>query len=1087
MTNSPYQYLVKIGFAATGTLGLLVLIGWRMELPLLYRVSEGLAPMQFNNALCFLLLGLSGILTACKKPLAAICISVVGITMAFTTWLQYPLNRNFGIDLLLFNTQEIVPTSNPGRMAPNSALTHVAAFLALILINQGQILSVRIASVLSAIILSSGLISVIGYLIGSEKMFSWGHLTQMAVNTSIGFILAGASMILVIIPQLKTWVEEKSIARFYFWPYLCVFAIAVFLIDMQMPQSVAMGLLYSIVVMSAWFSNFKNSMLVTAAICTVLIILDSILSTEASQIPWLYTRGVAVLSVWTAAFVFHYLRLKSEKLAESEERFRSVFETSGEGILVVDKDMTITMVNSRLNQMFGYTDDELVGQKLEKLIPERYRRDHFEHTSGFAHEGLGTREMGAGKDLFALKKDGSEFPVEIGLSTFYHDDSRFTSANISDISERIATRLELENSIQRLREIEIRFKSIFNNTYQFIGLLRPDGTLVEANQTALDFAGTTMNDIVGKKFWDTPWWAHSKDVQEQMKAAIKQAASGEFVRYDVENLGADGTRLTVDFSLRPITNEEGEVIYLVPEGRDITDRNDLEVKLRTNQKLLQQFVKHTPNAVAMFNTSLEYIVASDAWYRDYGIEGKDIIGVHHYEVFPEIKNLPEWQERHQRALRGETIRSERDSFVREDGSTSWLRYVIQPWMNERDEIGGIIMFTEVITARVELERNLENSEKRFNLAVQGTTAGIWDWVDVNNDKEWWSPRFYQLLGYEPDEIEPSVTTFSSLLHPDDQEMTFKMVDRHFKRRTPFLVEYRLRTKSGKYRWFLGSGQATWDESGVPVRMVGTIIDIHSRKMAEEAEIQHARDLAEKNKELEEFTYVASHDLQEPVRTISSFVELFRETYSEKLDDEALKWLDFMQGASERSQKLIIDLLEYSRIGKARELGCIDVNKLLRNIETDLQASIKKNKARIVYENLPVIDGYETELRLLFQNLIGNGIKFKKPNENPIITIAHTNVDGFHHFTVSDNGIGIEQKYFDKVFVIFRRLHGKSEYEGTGIGLAHCKKVVDLHHGKIWITSTVGHGTSFHFTIPEDLGKTERTPDRTPYQPSKTSP
>lgn len=1072
INGSSYNAIVKIGFGLVGLLASSVLVGWLINVSAFYQLADGLPPMQFNDAICFLLLAAGGLLSVSERRTAAAVISVSGFTISLITLLQYPLGVNFSIDLLFFNTHEIVETANPGRMAPNSALTHVFAFLTLMLFNWCKVISTRIAGVISAIVLSSGTISLMGYLIGSDKMFNWGHFTQMALHTSIGFLVVGISMLLLIVPRLKVWVREKTILKFYFWPYLAVFLTAVFLIDLQMPQEVSVGLIYAIVVMSAWFSSSKKSMLVTAAICTVLIILDSILTTNDSGTPWAYTRGVAILSVWTAAFVLHYLRIGTEKLSESEERFRAIFETSGDGILVVDQNMKITMANGHISEMFGYSKNELIGKELDCLIPERFRKIHYKHTTSFAEEDAPTREMGTGKNLVGLKKDGTEFPVEIGLSTFYHDGFRFTSASISDITDKVAARKELEESVEQLREIEIRFKSIFNNTYQFIGLLKPDGTLVEANQTALDFAGSSIDEIRGKKFWETPWWDIDQDAQNLVKNAVARAANGDFVRFDSDNAGADGAIMTVDFSLRPILDEDGNVIYLVPEGRDISDRKQLESKLRTNQKLLQQYVKHTPNAVAMFNKNLEYIVASDAWYKDYGIEGKEIIGKHHYDVFPEIREMPHWQEVHQKALSGEIIRKERDSFVREDGSTNWLRYVIQPWMNELDEIGGIIMFTEVITERVLLEKSLENSERRFNLAVQGTTAGVWDWLDITADIQWWSPRFFKLLGYEPKEIHPSLETFTELLHPDDQEMTFKLVDRHLKRKSPFNVEYRLKTKSGKYRWFLGSGQATWDSSGSPLRMVGTIIDIHSRKMAEEAEIQHARDLADKNKELEEFTYVASHDLQEPVRTIASFVELFKDTYSDKLDEEGIKWLDFMQGASERSQKLIIDLLEYSRIGKKREFAEVDLNQLLKDVQTDLKARIVESKAEILVDDLPTIQGLETELRLLFQNLITNGIKFRQKDVDPVIRISYQLKDGNHEFSVQDNGIGIDEKYFDRIFVIFKRLHGKSEYEGTGIGLAHCKKVVELHHGKIWVSSEPGSGSTFHFTIPQtNLGET----------------
>jgi hypothetical protein len=172
--------------------------------------------------------------------------------------LQYPLGVNFGIDLFFFNTNEIVETANPGRMAPNSALTHVFAFLTLMFFNWRKVLSTRIAGVISAIVLSSGTISLMGYLIGSDRMFNWGHYTQMAAHTSVGFLVAGMALILLIVPQLKIWLREKTILKFYFWPYLAVFLTAVFLIDMQMPQDVSVGLIYAIVVMRHGSQAPKN-------------------------------------------------------------------------------------------------------------------------------------------------------------------------------------------------------------------------------------------------------------------------------------------------------------------------------------------------------------------------------------------------------------------------------------------------------------------------------------------------------------------------------------------------------------------------------------------------------------------------------------------------------------------------------------------------------------------------------------------------------------------------------------------------------------------------------------------------------------
>lgn len=1069
MTSNRNKLLSTALFALVVVLGALVIAGWIFNVPELYRVTSELAPMQFNNAVCFLLIGLSGVLLLNGNKSFSVLLASSGAVLAALTLIQYPLGIDLGVDLLFFNTDEIVPTAHPGRMAPNSAIGHLLAFCSILLIASGKVITVRIAGILGVSVLASGLTSLVVYGVDLRAGFEWGTYTKMAVHTSVGFVIAGIAIGSIAIPVIRSWVLDDTIKTFRIWPYLTVLLIATFVIELQLPQNVPTGLLYATVVSAAWFGSNKKGIMAVATVSTAIILFDVLVSGNTSySSDVIITRTISLISTWFAALVIYYFKTGNEKLVESEERLRSVFESSGEGILVVDENMQIQMANARLEKMFGYMDDELIGKHLSTLIPTRFHQAHGKHTDQFLQEPFNSRKMGNNSMLFGIRKDGTEFPVEVGLSSFKLEGQKLVTANISDVTEKVAYEKALDEKIAELRETQIRYRAIFDNTYQFIGLLEPDGTLLEANQTALDFGGFTIEEARGQNFADSPWFSISKEIQNQLKDAISRAAKGEFIRYDVDNLGGDGTVITVDFSLRPIFDETGRVIYLVPEGRNISDRIELEKRLKTNEKLLQQFVKNTPNAVAMFNNNLEYVVASDAWYRDYGIEGKKIIGHHHYEIFPEIKEMPHWQDVHQRALKGETIRNEKDSFEREDGHTNWLRYVIQPWINERDEIGGIIMFTEVITDRIKLQLQLADSEKRFNLAVQGTTAGIWDWLDIDNDVQWWSPRFYELLGLKEGEIKPSLESFSELLHPNDRDMTFKMVDRHFKRKTPFIIEYRLRHKSGAYRWFLGSGQATWNDEGKPERMVGTIVDIHMRKLGEIAEIEHARTLANKNRELEEFTYIASHDLQEPVRTIASFVELFRELYQDKLDDRAKEFLDLMEGASMRSQQLIVDLLEYSRIGRNRKVSEIDMNQLVKEILTDLSVRIKETKAKVDSEKLPKVFGYPTEMRLLLQNLITNAVKFTNPDVVPHVSITSIDHEDETEFVIKDNGIGIDEKFFEQIFVVFKRLHGRKEFEGTGIGLAHCKKVAEIHHGRIWVRSEVGKGSEFHFTVAKDL-------------------
>lgn len=229
--------------------------------------------------------------------------------------------------------------------------------------------------------------------------------------------------------------------------------------------------------------------------------------------------------------------------------------------------------------------------------------------------------------------------------------------------------------------------------------------------------------------------------------------------------------------------------------------------------------------------------------------------------------------------------------------------------------------------------------------------------------------------------------------------------------------------------------------------------------------QRTAELETKNKELEQFAYVASHDLQEPLRTTSSFVGFLKEEYIGKLDENADSYLDYISQASERMQILIKDLLDYSRIGRKTEIQEVDCNRILSDVLADLSSAIEESNANIlVSDELPVVKGYATELKQLFQNLISNSIKFHRDNVPPVINISSKKIAGGWEFSCRDNGIGIEKKHHERIFIIFQRLHNRTEYEGSGIGLSHCKKIVELHGGKLRVDSELGKGSNFLFTI-----------------------
>lgn len=229
--------------------------------------------------------------------------------------------------------------------------------------------------------------------------------------------------------------------------------------------------------------------------------------------------------------------------------------------------------------------------------------------------------------------------------------------------------------------------------------------------------------------------------------------------------------------------------------------------------------------------------------------------------------------------------------------------------------------------------------------------------------------------------------------------------------------------------------------------------------------KHSKQLEEKNKELAQFAYIASHDLQEPLRTMVNFVQLLEEQYKGRLDQNADKYLKFITDASYRMSNLIKGLLDYSRIGRKSKLTMVNCNDLVQSVREDLDTLILESSATFEVGKLPKIKAYKTELRLIFQNLIGNAIKFHKKYLAPHIRItAHKEAKGWI-FAVQDNGIGIKKIHQEKIFTIYQRLHNRNEYKGTGIGLSHCRKIASLHEGDIWVDSKPGIGSTFYFRIP----------------------
>jgi len=247
-------------------------------------------------------------------------------------------------------------------------------------------------------------------------------------------------------------------------------------------------------------------------------------------------------------------------------------------------------------------------------------------------------------------------------------------------------------------------------------------------------------------------------------------------------------------------------------------------------------------------------------------------------------------------------------------------------------------------------------------------------------------------------------------------------------------------------------------------VLSSIIDISERRKNEKIIKSQLADLKIKNKDLEQFNYIASHDLQEPLRTVANFAEMIREDYPGPVEGNIKFYLDTISAATSRMSILIRSLLDFSKIGRGRQLSMVNCNVLAADVLADLDSLIKESGAKIIVGELPTINAYETELRQVFQNLVNNAIKFSRAGITPEVLLSATKLDDSYEFCITDNGIGISPRNFNKIFQIFQRLHKEDEFTGHGIGLANCYKIVQLHEGKIWVESEYGKGSAFKFTI-----------------------
>jgi PAS domain S-box-containing protein len=447
------------------------------------------------------------------------------------------------------------------------------------------------------------------------------------------------------------------------------------------------------------------------------------------------------------------------------------------------------------------------------------------------------------------------------------------------------------------------------------------------------------------------------------------------------------------------------------------------------------------------------------------------------------------------AVRGRKRWMSRHRFRAFDGSYRWFLARANPVPGPD---GQVIQWIGVITdieESVRAEAELRGREERYRFLAETLPALVWS-SRADGTPDYHNSRWFEYTGL-PRDVGQDPT--AEVVHPDDRPRTLERWQRALETGTRYQNEYRLRRADGAYRWFLAQSLPMRGEDGAVARWFGTAVDIddqkrqtelleqrvaertaellqevEERRKAEEQVQATAAELARSNEELEKFAYVASHDLQEPLRKIQAFGDRLRARHRDGLGEQGRDYLARILNSAGRMRRLIEDLLALSRVTtKGQPFAPVDLAAVAQDVLSDLEERIEEVGGSVAVGPLPTVDGDGTQMRQLLQNLIGNALKFRRTEVPPAVAVRSEVIpatDGvadrpFYRITVADNGIGFDEKYLDRIFQVFQRLHGRQEYEGTGVGLAICRKIVERHGGTITARSTPGEGATFVVTLP----------------------
>ena len=783
---------------------------------------------------------------------------------------------------------------------------------------------------------------------------------------------------------------------------------------------------------------------------------------------------------------------------EIDARYQTLAEVSPVGFFYTDASGDCLYVNERWCQIAGMTCAEAFGKgwvqgihpdDRDRIFAEWYRaieeKLQFKSEYRFQHLDNGNVTWVFGQ-VVGKVGDNGQIKSYVGTITDITERKQIEDENKllnESLERRVAERAaQIEVSNQRLQK-EIAYReqiattlleltqlqnAILNSANYTIISTETDGTIKTFNRAAQQYLGYSAEEVVGKV---TPAIIHDPlevsqraevlcqqlgvKIEPGIKVFMALPCRGMADENEWTYIRKDGSRFPVLLSVTALYDSEGNINGFLGIGQDISDRKQAEKELRELNSAMQNAVE----GISRLDIGGRYVNVNRAYAHKCGYKPQEMLG-REWQITVHPDDVEMLILAYQEMLTSGKVEVEARG-VRKNGSFFYKQLTMVKACDEQGTFNGHHCFMKDITERKLTERALQESEFKYRQIVELAEEGIWV-IDGNARTTYANRAMARMLSYS--ELEMFGRSLFDFMEAGEKQKALDNVERR-KQGISEKHEFKFKTKDGKDIWTYMSTNPVMDEKGNLLSCCALVYNITDRKKSDQQMLQLTEDLKRSNQELEQFAYVASHDLQEPLRAVTSYTQLLAQRYQGNLDAKADKYINHIVDGATRMQQLINDLLAYSRLGtQGKKFELADCNAAVQQSLRNLQIAIAEKKAAIACDEMPTVMADESQLVQLFQNLIANSIKFCR-QDIPLIDIAARRRENEWLFYVRDNGIGIDPEYADRIFIIFQRLHGRREYPGTGIGLAMCKRIVERHGGRIWVESQEGKGATFCFTIP----------------------